>query len=275
MKLLPTFKSVQALALATATIATTLVGNIAPSSASLANRVISTPGQPEVVIFENELQSLAIGCPALRDLWRGLKTKPVSAQEYQRTINATATRLVGQLSCNNPNAVKGFVSPAFGSNKGVILAAGVPFFTKTNDFFNAMGIKPTALSQAEGQAFVRQHLQLSTNVTLEPQFVANPATEPGTVTFINRGGYVATYTLTYNILNTSRRFDSGNVPIGQRAAFQVPAGAQNVKVVGELFTGLFAQKKTIFSQSIANPQSKLCFTTTGTTVNPAINSSCN
>jgi hypothetical protein len=55
MKLLPTFKSVKALALATATVATTLVGNIAPSTATLANRVISAPGKPEVVIFESNL----------------------------------------------------------------------------------------------------------------------------------------------------------------------------------------------------------------------------
>lgn len=274
MNLLPALKSVKSFALATATIATTLASNIAPSPATLANRVISTPGQPEVVIFESNLQSVAIGCPALRNLWRGLRTQPVTAQEYQKIINATSTRLVGHLSCNTPNVVQGFTSPAF-SNAGVIVARGVPFFVKTNDFFNAMGVKPTRLTLEQGRTFLSRNLQLNTNVTLEPQLVANPATETGSVTFINRGGYVGTYTLTFNILNTPRRLETGNLPLNQRATFAVPAGASNVRVVGELFTGIFAQKKTIFSQSIPNPQSKLCFTTTGTTISPAVNPSCN
>ncbi|NJR32131.1 MAG: hypothetical protein HC778_03800 [Chamaesiphon sp. CSU_1_12] len=221
MKLLPTFKSVKALVLATATVATTLVGNIAPSTATLANRVISAPGKPEVVIFESNLQSVAIGCPALRNLWRGLPTQSVSVEEFQRIITATPTRLVAHLNCNNP-AIKGFVSPAFGSDKGAIIAGGALFLTKTTDFFNAMGIKPTALSQEEGRNFLNQNRHLDTNITLEPQFVANPATAPGTVTFINRGIYVATYTLTYNILNTSRRLDTGNVLVNQKSFISNP-----------------------------------------------------
>jgi hypothetical protein len=167
MKFLPSLKSAKSLALVAATVVTALVSNIAPSQASKPNRVIVTDGQPQVVIFESDLQSLAIGCMKVRNLWSGIRqTQNVSPQEYQRIINATATRLVGHLNCGAPNLVQGYTSPAF-PKAGVIVTHGVPFFVTTTEFFFALGITPTKLNAVEGQKFIQQRLQLFTNVTLD------------------------------------------------------------------------------------------------------------
>jgi hypothetical protein len=273
MNFLRSINSAKALCLAAATIAITLAGNIAPSQASQPGRVIQTPGQPEVVIFDIDLQSFAIGCQSVRNLWKGIPTERVSPQEYQKIISSASAHLVGSLACNAPNIVQGFTSPAFGSDTGVIVTGGVPFFVKTGDFFTAMGIKPTKLTLEQGNQFISQNRRINTNVTLETRGAA--PIQSGSISFINRGGYVARYNLTYNLAGTIRNFDTGDIPIAQKKVFSIPAQATNIKASGILFTGLFTQTKPIFSRNISNPQSNVCFTTFGTTFNPQLNNSCN
>ena len=104
--------------------------------------------------------------------------------------------------------------------------------------------------------------------------IVPPVTPPadfqrGSVTFFNRGAYVARYTLSYDTSAGTRTVESGDVTVGKKVIFTIPVKVSNPRVEGRLFTGLFNQTKPIFSTSL-NPASNSCFATTGNVFNARV-----
>jgi hypothetical protein len=156
MKFRPSLKSAKSLALAAVTIATAIASSAAPSLAHQPTRFISTPGKPDLVIYDSTKQSFALGCKALSNLFQ-LPTQQVTAAEYQQSVDRFE---VGNLPCNDPNLVK---AATFLSGDGVItiqltrnLFGGTTtrqssfFVLAPSQFFGAMGITPTQLNEQQG-----------------------------------------------------------------------------------------------------------------------------
>jgi hypothetical protein len=281
MKLLPSFKSAKAICLAAVAIATAIAGSVAPSRADQVIsilRPLQIPGVPQEVVTFNNSQSFTIGCVAVRNLWPGVPSR-------QLPPFSLSPRLTASLDCKNPNVVKGYTSSAFGSNAGVIVTGGLPFYFKSGPFFEAMGITPTKLNEQQGKEFIDRNPQLKTNTVLETRAgrpesappVAPPASPlpsgGGKVSFFNTGGYIAVYTLKFNINGTDLEFKKDSVAINGRESLSVPNGARRITVKGEAYTGIFNQTKFIFERSYPAglPSNNICFKTFGTTVNPGVN----
>jgi hypothetical protein len=136
-----------------------------------------------------------------------------------------------------------------------------------------MGVTPIQLDKAAGDRLVASRSDVFSNTILEsslPQFTPSS----GSVSFINRGGYVAKYTLKYNSKGKESTYNSPNITAGRRDVVQLPLDATNIRASGQLFTGVFTETKDIFNQTI-KPTSNTCITTTGSVFQPATNSSCN
>jgi hypothetical protein len=148
------FNSAKAFTLAATTIVSVISGFAAASLAATPARVVFLPGRPSIAIFESELQSYKIGCPALDRLWSRIPHKLVTAQEYDRLDRGPFTfNGSGDLPCNSPNRVKGFISPAFGR---LIVVDGIRSHVVSNDsFFSALGISPRRLTQAQGEQLLK------------------------------------------------------------------------------------------------------------------------
>jgi hypothetical protein len=174
MKFLPSFKSAKSLALAAVAIATAIAGNITPSQASQPNFIMSTPGQPDLAVFGNERKVFKIGCPELRNVWGGIETTEYPLTIYQQVISNFGG-VAGELFCNNPRRVKGYISPAFDANTGVLVTDGKPFFVKSGEFYKAMGITPTLLNQVQGNFLIQRHPQIKSNPILEPKTASGTA----------------------------------------------------------------------------------------------------
>jgi hypothetical protein len=270
MKLLPSFKSAKAICLAAVTIATAIVSNVSPSQSRPPTRIIQTDGQPEIVIFGSEGQSVASGCQAIRDLWKGLPTQRVGAQEYQNTISSRGGILKGHLYCNNPSKVKGYTSPVF-PYPGLIVTDGKPFYVTTTAFFTALGIRPIQLNRPDGIAFMNQNrLFNNLNVTLEP----NLSVLTSSISIVNKGAYVARYSISYQV-NGGLKQDAFDVSFGKKAVFNLPSQASKIAIVGEYYTGLFKQKKEFFRKQMTYSDGSICYTTTGNISNPKVNDGCN
>jgi hypothetical protein len=287
MKFLPSFKSAKALVLAAVTVATAIASNVAPSQASKPLSIIQTPGKPEIAVFDSE-GSFEIACPAVRNLWSGLATKNVTPQEYQKVINSTFTIFAGPLNCNAPSIVQGYTSSAFnvGGIAGVIVVRKIPYYVKSDRFFSALGIKPTALSVPEGVKFREKNVQLINNVALDiipgnpPSVTPTPNPRPPvpqstSISLNNRGAYVVRYNLAYTIDGSTQKFDTGDITVGKKIVYPIPARATSISVLGEYYTGVFSQKKPLIKKIFNNPHSNLCFTSVGTVFKPEVNGNCN
>ena len=225
MKLKSSLKSAKASILAAMTIASAIATYAAPSLAALPTWIVSTPGKPDLAVYRGNItQGFALGCPALRNLWSGIRTENTTDHNaYNKLANFEGSSL-RYLDCNAPGLVQGYTSPAFGSNAGVIIARGYPHYIKSAQFFTAMGIRPINLTEQEAKSFIIQHSRgLSTNVVLETQIapIAPPQTPAAppvviptrnmTVTFINRGAYIAKYTVEYNLFGIQKVLNTGNI----------------------------------------------------------------
>ncbi len=78
--------------------------------------------------------------------------------------------------------------------------------------------------------------------------VSTPVALPGSISLLNRGTYVARYKLSYSLKGNTKTFDSGDITIGKKIAFTIPPNVSNIQIVGELYTGIFNQKKVFFGQ---------------------------
>ncbi|BAB73286.1 metallophosphoesterase [Anabaena sp. FACHB-709] len=103
-----------------------------------------------------------------------------------------------------------------------------------------------------------------------------PAPEPGSITFFNQGGYVARYNLSYTSGGQKASFSTGNMALGNKKRYDLPADATNIKVRGEAKTGLIWNPwRDIFNRSIEHPRGSICFKSYSTTLNAKWNNSCN
>jgi hypothetical protein len=277
MKLLPSFKSAKSLALVAVTIATAISSSVTPSQAGQTTRVISTPGQQlQVVTFDGPTQSFKIGCPELRNIWSKLPTQAVSAQEFQNTLNGTSTKLpTGELPCNSPSRVKGYVSRGLGSAVGIIMTDGKAYYIKSGEFFKAMNITPIELTTRQLQDFSNEHSELQKNTVLIPLTASgveiplpstplpDPKPQASSIAVQNLGLYVIRYEVTYNIGSTRQKFDSQDMVVGKKVVVNIPPQATNIKITARYYTGLFAQTAAFFSRDFGNSHSNQCFTTSG------------
>lgn len=92
----------------------------------------------------------------------------------------------------------------------------------------------------------------------------------GSLSVYNSGGYVATFSVSYNLNGQSQSEDSGDFTLGVTKSVNIPDGASNVylKVEEYWFPG---QKTTIFTKSFDGPVQQ-CFKIWGTTLNPSYDS---
>jgi hypothetical protein len=167
MKFLPSLKSAKSLALVAATIATAIASSVAPSLADIPTTIITTPGKPDLVVFGGRLKAYKLGCPKLRNVWNRIPNSPYSAQIYEKVITNFGG-VAGELYCNTPSRVQGYISPAFGNNIGVVVTDGKPSFIESGEVFAAMGIVPNNLTRAQGETFLGKNQAIYQNPTLTP-----------------------------------------------------------------------------------------------------------
>jgi cytolysin (calcineurin-like family phosphatase) len=87
------------------------------------------------------------------------------------------------------------------------------------------------------------------------------ATSPK-VTVFNQGGYVADYQVSYNINGQQQQIKLSSIVVGTKKTITLPSGSTNIRVKGQMQTGLFWEpKREIFNQSANNGS---CFKTYGT-----------
>ncbi|WP_153801074.1 RICIN domain-containing protein [Foetidibacter luteolus] len=107
----------------------------------------------------------------------------------------------------------------------------------------------------------------------QPIAVATPQAD-GWVTFFNQSGYVAKYTLTYTLNGELKTFTTGNMNLGNKQRYEIPAAATGIKVKGEGKTGLAWEVwRTTFSESFNTPPAK-CFKSYGTSLDQKWNNNC-
>jgi cytolysin (calcineurin-like family phosphatase) len=82
------------------------------------------------------------------------------------------------------------------------------------------------------------------------------------VTVFNQGGYVADYQINYSINGVQKDMKIPGLQLGQKRTVTLPTGSQQIKVRGQMLTGLFWEpKRELFNQSA---QDGSCFKTYGT-----------
>jgi cytolysin (calcineurin-like family phosphatase) len=82
------------------------------------------------------------------------------------------------------------------------------------------------------------------------------------VTVFNQGGYVADYQISYIANGQYRETKIPGLAVGSKRTLTLPVGSQNIKVKGQMLTGLFWEpKRELFNQPA---QDGSCFKTYGT-----------
>jgi hypothetical protein len=149
--------------------------------------------------------------------------------------------------------------------------------TSTMKLFNSKAFTLAALTIAVVAANILPSLaedlppltgtKVSPNV---PTTVMPAISSPGSISLLNRGAYVARYKLSYNLNANTKTVDSGDITVGKKIAFTIPPGANNIQIVGELYTGIFNQKKVFFLQRFDRLNSPIHLITSGTVFNPHV-----
>jgi cytolysin (calcineurin-like family phosphatase) len=82
------------------------------------------------------------------------------------------------------------------------------------------------------------------------------------VTVFNQGGYVADYQVSYTHNGQQRQEKVSGLVVGKKKTVTLPAGSQNIRVKGQMLTGLFWEpKRELFNQAARDGS---CFKTYGT-----------
>lgn len=111
-----------------------------------------------------------------------------------------------------------------------------------------------------------------------PMTVPNPPlpvpSKEGHVTFFNEGGFSARFSLAYSYLGETQTFSTGDMALGNKVTYQIPAGATDVHVKGEEHTGLAWEGwRTVFDLTFPSAPNN-CFKLFGTTLHPNWNNNC-
>lgn len=286
MKFLTAIKSAKAKAvlLAAMTIATSLVGNVAPSQANQASSIVGFPGRADIITFNNSSQSFSIDCAALRSLWK-LPTQILSDKGYQELYKVTKP-LAGMLICSQSRN-QAYTSPSFPPGYAAIEMPGKTqyetdtFYVKNYaPIFKAMRVTSTPLTAQQGQDFINANPRLKTNTVIEPDSIGSvpqpvpPVVQFGSVSFFNRGAYITRYEVTMDVPGSTFRFKTGNIGFNKKALFSTPTTAKNIKIVGEYYTGIGNIYKVFFNQNVNSASDKLCVTSTRTALNPIADNTC-
>jgi cytolysin (calcineurin-like family phosphatase) len=87
------------------------------------------------------------------------------------------------------------------------------------------------------------------------------------VTIFNQGGYVADYQISYSVNGQSRNMTLRELRLGQKKTVTLPSNSNNVRVRGQVYTGLaWEPKRMIFDKTLRSAPSDICFKTYGTTL---------
>jgi len=96
----------------------------------------------------------------------------------------------------------------------------------------------------------------------------------GFVTFFNEGGFVARFELKYTYGGDEIVKKTGNMSLGNKVSYDIPADATNIFVKGEEKTGLVWEGwRTVFDLRFSSPPNN-CFKLFGTTLKPKWNNNC-
>lgn len=138
--------------------------------------------------------------------------------------------------------------------------------------FNGDKMKVTHVSSKDGKATLSNEQEYT--VFNKAVAVTVPKAD-GQITFFNEAGYVARYSLTYNLNGQSKSFSTGNIALGNKKRYKIPSNATNIRVKGEGKTGLVWEPWRItFEKSYSGVITK-CFKSYGTTLNQKWNNNCN
>jgi hypothetical protein len=86
---------------------------------------------------------------------------------------------------------------------------------------------------------------------------------PGNISVKNDGGYVAKFSVSFELNGAMQTKESGSFPLGRTFNIDVPIGAKNIKLKVEYFTGWLDESKVIFEKTFTKPEVK-CFKIWGT-----------
>jgi cytolysin (calcineurin-like family phosphatase) len=82
------------------------------------------------------------------------------------------------------------------------------------------------------------------------------------VTVFNQGGYVADYQVSYNMNGRQKEIKIPSLVVGKKQTVTLPVGSTNIRVKGQMQTGLFWEaKREIFNRTASDGS---CFKTYGT-----------
>lgn len=96
---------------------------------------------------------------------------------------------------------------------------------------------------------------------------ANAQSSSMKITFFNQGGYVADYQISYSLNGQMQTLNARKLGLGQKQTFGIPANSKNVRIRGQVYTGLLWEPtRRIFDQSLRVPPAEVCFKTYGTTL---------
>jgi cytolysin (calcineurin-like family phosphatase) len=99
---------------------------------------------------------------------------------------------------------------------------------------------------------------------------------PAKITIFNQGGYVADYQVSYSFNGQKRSLNTRQLRLGQKHTFKLPSNSLNVRVRGQVYTGLaWERKRIIFDQNFKSAPSEICFKTYGTTLAAKWDNRCN
>ena len=97
-------------------------------------------------------------------------------------------------------------------------------------------------------------------------FVASTYAIDGSFSVLNNGGYVAKFTLSYNLNGQQKYEDSGDFTLGFTKEIRIPDGATNVVASVQEYW-FYNALTTIFTESFDGPVRK-CYKIWGTTLSP-------
>lgn len=86
---------------------------------------------------------------------------------------------------------------------------------------------------------------------------------PGNISVKNEGGYVAKFSVSFELNGARQTKESGSITLGRTLNIDVPVGAANIRLKVEYFTGWLDESKVIFEKTFTKPEVK-CFKVWGT-----------
>jgi hypothetical protein len=86
---------------------------------------------------------------------------------------------------------------------------------------------------------------------------------PGNISVKNDGGYVAKFSVSFELNGAVQTKESGSITLGRTLNVDIPVGAKNIRLKVEYFTGWLDESKVIFEKTFTKPEVK-CFKIWGT-----------